>query len=139
MPPRLACRRRSSPASVAAAPPPARSSTTPSSSPLSTSPPLHPRPRVRSLSHRARPRGHILHAPLVGARRPEHVTLEQPHPRSCLWDPAQGAPLLRSHALVEHYGALFVDLLGRAGRLDQARHAIEIMPMEATLELWGAA
>jgi hypothetical protein len=134
MPPRLACHRRSSPTSRAL-------QYHASSSPLSTSPPLHPppRPRVRSLSHRARPRGRILHAPLVGARRPEHVPLEQPHPCSCLWDPAQGAPLLRSHALVEHYGALLVDLLGRAGRLDQARHAIEIMPMEATLELWGAA
>ncbi|CAL4945962.1 unnamed protein product [Urochloa decumbens] len=38
---------------------------------------------------------------------------------------------------VEHYGAL-VDLLGRAGRLDQARHAIETMPMEPTPELWGS-
>ncbi|KAL6839984.1 hypothetical protein ACP4OV_029794 [Aristida adscensionis] len=38
---------------------------------------------------------------------------------------------------VEHYGAL-VDLLGRAGRLDEARHAIETMPMEPTPELWGA-
>ncbi|KAK1669171.1 hypothetical protein QYE76_057330 [Lolium multiflorum] len=38
---------------------------------------------------------------------------------------------------VEHYGAL-VDLLGRAGHLDQARHAIETMPMEPTPELWGS-
>ncbi|OEL12768.1 Pentatricopeptide repeat-containing protein [Dichanthelium oligosanthes] len=38
---------------------------------------------------------------------------------------------------VEHYGAL-VDLLGRAGRLDQARHAIETMPMEPTPQLWGS-
>jgi pentatricopeptide repeat protein len=38
---------------------------------------------------------------------------------------------------IEHYGAL-VDLLGRAGRLDQARHAIETMPMEPTPELWGS-
>ncbi|XP_044978078.1 pentatricopeptide repeat-containing protein At3g29230-like [Hordeum vulgare subsp. vulgare] len=38
---------------------------------------------------------------------------------------------------VEHYGAL-VDLLGRAGHLNQARHAIETMPMEPTPELWGS-
>ncbi|CAM0884318.1 unnamed protein product [Alopecurus aequalis] len=38
---------------------------------------------------------------------------------------------------VEHYGAL-VDLLGRAGHLYQARHAIETMPMEPTPELWGS-
>ncbi|KAL6613940.1 hypothetical protein ACP70R_036210 [Stipagrostis hirtigluma subsp. patula] len=38
---------------------------------------------------------------------------------------------------VEHYGAL-VDLLGRAGRLDEARHTIETMPMEPTPELWGS-
>uniref|UniRef100_A0ACD5WJZ4 Uncharacterized protein n=2 Tax=Avena sativa TaxID=4498 RepID=A0ACD5WJZ4_AVESA len=38
---------------------------------------------------------------------------------------------------VEHYGAL-VDLLGRAGHLDQARHTIETMPMEPTPELWGS-
>lgn len=38
---------------------------------------------------------------------------------------------------VEHYGAL-VDLLGRAGRLEHARHAIETMPMDATPELWGS-
>ncbi|PNT73445.1 pentatricopeptide repeat-containing protein At3g29230 [Brachypodium distachyon] len=38
---------------------------------------------------------------------------------------------------VEHYGAL-VDLLGRAGHLDHARHAIETMPMEPTPELWGS-
>jgi pentatricopeptide repeat protein len=38
---------------------------------------------------------------------------------------------------VEHYGAL-VDLLGRAGRLDQARHTIETMPVEPTPELWGS-
>jgi pentatricopeptide repeat protein len=43
----------------------------------------------------------------------------------------------RINPKVEHYGAL-VDLLGRAGRLDQARHAIETMPMEATPELWGS-
>jgi len=38
---------------------------------------------------------------------------------------------------VEHYGAL-VDLLARAGCLDQARHTIETMPMEPTPELWGS-
>jgi pentatricopeptide repeat protein len=38
---------------------------------------------------------------------------------------------------VEHYGAL-VDLLGRARHLDQARYAIETMPMEPTPELWGS-
>jgi pentatricopeptide repeat protein len=43
----------------------------------------------------------------------------------------------RINPKVEHYGAL-VDLLGRAGHLDQARHAIETMPMEATPELWGS-
>ncbi|KAG8078852.1 hypothetical protein GUJ93_ZPchr0007g5751 [Zizania palustris] len=38
---------------------------------------------------------------------------------------------------VEHYGAL-IDLLGRAGRLDQARNTLETMPMEPTPELWGS-
>lgn len=38
---------------------------------------------------------------------------------------------------VEHYGAL-IDLLGRAGRVDQARNTIETMPMEPTPELWGS-
>ncbi|KAL5222221.1 hypothetical protein ABZP36_026934 [Zizania latifolia] len=38
---------------------------------------------------------------------------------------------------VEHYGAM-IDLLGRAGCLDQARNTLETMPMEPTPELWGS-
>lgn len=37
----------------------------------------------------------------------------------------------------EHYGCL-VDLLGRAGRLHEARHVIETMPMKSTSALWGS-
>ncbi|XP_077243444.1 pentatricopeptide repeat-containing protein At1g08070, chloroplastic-like [Tasmannia lanceolata] len=38
---------------------------------------------------------------------------------------------------VEHYGCL-VDLLGRAGRLDEAKNVIETMPMEPNPALWGS-
>ncbi|OWM79844.1 pentatricopeptide repeat-containing protein At3g29230-like [Punica granatum] len=38
---------------------------------------------------------------------------------------------------LEHYGCL-VDLLGRAGRLDQAREVIEAMPMKPNSALWGS-
>ncbi|XP_038988187.1 pentatricopeptide repeat-containing protein At3g29230-like [Phoenix dactylifera] len=37
----------------------------------------------------------------------------------------------------EHYGCI-VDLLGRAGRLHEARNVIETMPMKPTLTLWGS-
>jgi len=48
--------------------------------------------------------------------------------------------LMRSMGIkptIQHYGCL-VDLLGRAGCLDQARNTIETMPMEPTPELWGS-
>ncbi|URE10538.1 PPR repeat [Musa troglodytarum] len=38
---------------------------------------------------------------------------------------------------VEHYGCL-VDLLGRAGRLQEAREVIETMPGKPTSSLWGS-
>ncbi|KAK6918912.1 Pentatricopeptide repeat [Dillenia turbinata] len=38
---------------------------------------------------------------------------------------------------VEHYGCL-VDLLGRAGRLDEAKKVIETMPMTPNPSLWGS-
>ncbi|KAK9211066.1 hypothetical protein WN943_000439 [Citrus x changshan-huyou] len=38
---------------------------------------------------------------------------------------------------IEHYGCL-VDLLGRAGRLDQALNIIEEMPMKPDAKIWGS-
>ncbi|XP_058072903.1 pentatricopeptide repeat-containing protein At3g29230-like [Magnolia sinica] len=38
---------------------------------------------------------------------------------------------------VEHYGC-FVDLLGRAGRLDEAKNIIETMPTKPNSALWGS-
>ncbi|KAF7817832.1 pentatricopeptide repeat-containing protein [Senna tora] len=38
---------------------------------------------------------------------------------------------------VEHYGCL-VDLLGRSGRLDEARVVIDTMPMKPSRSVWGA-
>ncbi|KAL5712406.1 hypothetical protein ACHQM5_014585 [Ranunculus cassubicifolius] len=39
--------------------------------------------------------------------------------------------------LVEHYGCL-VDLLARAGRVSEAKHVIENMPMKPSGSIWGA-
>ena len=38
---------------------------------------------------------------------------------------------------VEHYGCL-VDLLGRSGRLSEAKEVIEKMPMKPSRSIWGA-
>ena len=38
---------------------------------------------------------------------------------------------------IEHYGCM-VDLLGRAGLLDEAHQMIRNMPMEANAIVWGA-
>ena len=38
---------------------------------------------------------------------------------------------------IEHYGCM-VDLLGRAGHLDEAENVIKNMPLEAGVEIWGA-
>ncbi|KAF3775682.1 Pentatricopeptide repeat-containing protein [Nymphaea thermarum] len=38
---------------------------------------------------------------------------------------------------IEHYGCM-VDLLGRAGRLEEARVLIKSMPMQADVRIWGA-
>lgn len=38
---------------------------------------------------------------------------------------------------IEHYGCM-VDLLGRAGLLEEAHHLIKSMPMEANAVVWGA-
>lgn len=48
--------------------------------------------------------------------------------------------LMRSYAIqpqLEHYGAM-VDLLGRAGRLDEAYAIVEEMPMEPDVVIWRA-
>ncbi|CAM0876254.1 unnamed protein product [Alopecurus aequalis] len=38
---------------------------------------------------------------------------------------------------VKHYGCM-VDLLGRAGHLEEAEHLIETMPMESDVVIWGS-
>jgi pentatricopeptide repeat protein len=38
---------------------------------------------------------------------------------------------------IKHYGCM-VDLLGRAGHLEEAEHLIEIMPMKSDVVIWGS-
>ncbi|KAK0580431.1 hypothetical protein LWI29_001939 [Acer saccharum] len=38
---------------------------------------------------------------------------------------------------IEHYGCM-IDLLGRSGNLDQAKHFIEEMPLVPTAKIWGS-
>ncbi|KAG9156372.1 hypothetical protein Leryth_009238 [Lithospermum erythrorhizon] len=38
---------------------------------------------------------------------------------------------------IEHYGCI-IDLLGRVGSLDQAKHLIDEMPLEPTARIWGS-